>query len=51
MLSCNGTEKIFPSRKRDPFRSSFGGGPDGGGRGKRTRPEAFAPGRGYAIYW
>lgn len=29
----------------------FGGGLDGGGRGKRMRPGAFAPGRGYAIYW
>lgn len=29
----------------------FGGGLDGGGRGKRTRPGANAPGRGYAIYW
>lgn len=29
----------------------FGGGLDGGGRGKRTRPGALAPGRGYSIYW
>lgn len=29
----------------------FGGGLDGGGRGKRTHPGAFAPGRGHAIYW
>lgn len=29
----------------------FGGGLDSGGRGKRTRPGAFAPGRRYAIYW